>query len=113
MLDLSKFTPQELDVLLDALDLYEQKKSAEVSDYQRIRTVSEIIEAHARHCTNCQEKEVASAMRGIREELAGKEKDAEQNKKVLRERVTLLKAKLIMLQQSDAADRVLKDASDG
>lgn len=116
MLDTKKLTDQEVEILLDSLDFYEKLKNSDEMEYSKMREAAEVIESQLKRQIseqNIDDKDgIGSILQGInnyKKEMLQRERDAILNKKINREKITLLKAKLILLQQEKAIDSVFKN----
>lgn len=116
MLDTKKLTEQEVEILLDSLDSYEKLKNADEMEYSKMREAAEVIEGQLKRQIIDQNTEdqngISSILYGInnyKKEMLQREKESILNRKITREKITLLKAKLILLQQEKAIDSVFKN----
>ncbi len=117
MIDTKKILDYEVDFLLDSLDFYEKVKFVDDMEYSKMREMIEIIEGQIkRQVDSNEEKEgqenALSILTGItnyKKEVLRKEKESLLNKKIAKEKITLLKAKLILLQQEKAVDSIFKN----
>jgi hypothetical protein len=120
MIDTKSFLEHEVDFLLDSLDFYEKIKFMDDVEYSRMREMAEIIEGQIKRQIKFEEennnediKENASViLNGItnyKKEVLQKEKQALISKRINKEKITLLKAKLILLQQENAAESIFKN----
>lgn len=110
-MDVSKFTREELDLIQDALTYYEQRHAGDKDKWNNMRGITSTFEAAARKQVADQEDETAQQFIGMMESLQEElqlhiEKENTSNK-VERERITLLKAKMILVQQGKAVDQFL------
>ena len=116
MISTKSFTDQEIDILLDSLEIYEQTRSSYDLEYARMREVADVLESQLnRQIETSEEAETSevvtsyvSALNSFKREMILREKEAITNKKIIREKTTLLKAKLILLQQDRAVDTLFK-----
>ena len=119
MIDTSKFSEQELDFILDALDAYEEKSNFRVNDFERLHMYTEMLEGHIRRMEDKGEqnegdaKDMLARLDSVNAELRDQEKKMKGQRRNTRDRVALLKAKIIMLRDSKAADRLWEEASEG
>lgn len=116
MISTKSFTDQEIDILLDSLEIYEQTRSSYDLEYARMREVADVLESQLnRQIETSEEAETSevvtsyvSALNSFKREMILREKESITNKKIIREKTTLLKAKLILLQQDRAVDTLFK-----
>lgn len=115
MLDTKKITEQEVEILLDSLDFYEKIKNSDEMEYSKMREAAEVIESQLKrqiNDENIEEEGIINILQGInnyKKEMLLREKEAILNRKINREKITLLKAKLILLQQDKAIESVFKN----
>lgn len=117
MIDTTKFTEQELDFILDALDAYEEKSNFKVNDFERLHMYTEMLEGHIRRMEEKEgngddAKEMLERLDSVNIELRSQEKKLKGQRKNTRDRVALLKAKIIMLRDNRAIDRLWDQASE-
>jgi len=116
MISTKSFTDQEIDILLDSLEIYERTRSSYDLEYARMREVADVLESQLnRQIETSEEAETSEtaasyvgALNSFKREMILREKEAIINKKIIREKTTLLKAKLILLQQDRAVDTLFK-----
>lgn len=116
MISTKSFTDQEIDILLDSLEIYERTRSSYDLEYSRMREVADVLESQLnRQIETSEESETSEtaasyvgALNSFKREMILREKEAIINKKIIREKTTLLKAKLILLQQDRAVDTLFK-----
>jgi hypothetical protein len=117
MIDTKKISDQELDFLLDSLDFYEKVKFMDDMEFSKMRETVEFLEAQIKRQVTSQKDgevddyslNVLSGLSNYKKEVLNREKEAILNKKITREKITLLKAKLILLQQEKAVENVFKN----
>lgn len=115
MIDTKKITDQELDFLLDSLDFYEKIKFMDDMEYSKMREAVEMIEGQIRRQVedsgdvNDTTTSILTGLSNYKKEVLQKEKQLILNRKLAREKITLLKAKLILLQQEKAVESVFKN----
>jgi len=117
MLDTKKLSEQEVEILLDSLDFYEKLKNIDEMEYSKMREAAEIIESQIKRQISDQSFEeqdgstnnILQGINNYKKEMLQREKEAILNRKINREKITLLKAKLILLQQEKAIDSVFKN----
>jgi|SRR5215831_9524301 len=90
------FTDSDLDTILDALDEMERKDAEYLPSIEKLLKI----------LPEPSDPELHHAYGEFRKDMARQEKKLKQEKKLRRERITLLKAKIIMLQQERAIDRL-------
>jgi len=115
MIDTKSFTDQEVDILLDSLDIYEKIKSPDDLEYVRMREVAEVLEGQLNRQIDVAAGDIPEgatsfivALNSFKKEMLLREREAVINRKIIREKTTLLKAKLILLQQDHAVDTLFK-----
>jgi len=115
MIDTKTFTDQEVDILLDSLEIYERARSPDDLEYARMREVADVIESQLNRQIEAAGEEAlegassyVNALNSFKREMTLREKEAIMNRKIIREKITLLKAKLILLQQDRAVDTLFK-----
>ena len=115
MISTKSFTDQEIDILLDSLEIYEKARSPDDLEYARMREVAEVLESQLNRQIEVAGEDIseaassyAGALNSFKREMILKEKEAVINRKIIREKTTLLKAKLILLQQDRAVDTLFK-----
>lgn len=115
MIDTKSFTDQEVDILLDSLDIYEKIKSPDDLEYVRMREVAEVLESQLNRQIDVAAGDIPEgatsfivALNSFKKEMLLREREAVINRKIIREKTTLLKAKLILLQQDHAVDTLFK-----
>lgn len=120
MIDTKSFSDQEIDILLDALDIYEKTKSPDDLEYVRMREVADVLEGQLKRQVDIESEEISheaisfvNALSSFKKEMILKEKEAISAKKLMREKITLLKAKLILLLQDRAVDSLFEDNRNG
>ena len=116
MIDTKKILDHEVDFLLDSLDFYEKIKFIDDIEYSKIREMVEIMEGQMkRQIESSDRKEeegvsaILSGLTSYKKEIMNREKEALMSKKIAKEKITLLKAKLILLQQEKAVESVFKN----
>lgn len=114
MLNTKNLTDQEVEILLDSLDFYERLKNVDEMEYSKMREIAEVIEGQIKRQIEQNEDQENSGgiLQGIsnyKREMLQREKEAIISRKINREKITLLKAKLILLQQEKAIDSVFKN----
>jgi hypothetical protein len=90
------FTDSDLDTILDALDEMERKDAEYLPSIEKLLKI----------LPEPSDPELHRAYGEFRKDMAKQEKKLKQEKKIRREKITLLKAKIIMLQQERAIDRL-------
>jgi hypothetical protein len=95
------FTPADLDTILDALDELERK------DLEFLPSIEKLLKILPE--PRCEEHHQAYS--DFRKDLLGQEAKMKKQKKMARERITLLKAKIIMLQQAAGVEQLFDEAS--
>jgi hypothetical protein len=115
MINTKSFTDQEIDILLDSLEIYEKTRSPDDLEYARMREVAEVLESQLNRQIEVSGEDISElassyvgALNSFKREMILKEKEAITNRKIIREKITLLKAKLILLQQDRAVDTLFK-----
>jgi len=115
MINTKSFTDQEIDILLDSLEIYEKTRSPDDLEYARMREVAEVLESQLSRQIEVSGEDISElassyvgALNSFKREMILKEKEAITNRKIIREKITLLKAKLILLQQDRAVDTLFK-----
>jgi len=109
MIETATLTEQEVDTILDALDIMESRHNNDQFDIHRLRSVLDVAESAIKDNTDQEQAQtLGSMLNSAREKLTKAENDNRTQRKVTRERLTLLKAKLIMLQQDKAADKAFQ-----
>ena len=96
-----KFTPADLDTILDALDELERK------DLEYLPSIEKMLKILPE--PRCEEHHQAYAE--FRKDLIGQQEKLRKQKKMAREKITLLKAKIIMMQQADSIDQLFEDSA--
>jgi hypothetical protein len=115
MIDTKKILDHEVDFLLDSLDFYEKIKFIDDIEYSKIREMVEIMEGQMKRqieSSDRKEEGVSAILYGLtsyKKEIMNREKEALMSKKIAKEKITLLKAKLILLQQEKAVESVFKN----
>jgi hypothetical protein len=117
MIDTKKILDYEVDFLLDSLDFYDKYKFVDDMEFSKMRESVELLENQIKRQIASKEEEdldqhpigILSGLSNYKKEILNKEKEALLTKKLIRERVTLLKAKLILLQQEKTAENVFKN----
>jgi hypothetical protein len=118
MIDTKKILDHELDFLLDSLDFYEKVKFMDDMEFSKMREAVELLESQMKRQVASAQQEggadeyslsVLAGLSNYKKEVLIKEKEAILNKKLTREKITLLKAKLILLQQEKAIDNIFKN----
>ena len=98
-----EFTQSDLETLLDALYTYEAKDD-DIPDKLEIlvKTLPDI----------CDDEENSNILRKIKCDLTSKESKLRKERKIRRERITMLKAKIIQAQQEYATDKLFNGGDD-
>jgi hypothetical protein len=118
MIDTKKILDHELDFLLDSLDFYEKVKFMDDMEFSKMREAIELLESQMKRQVTAAQQEgnvdeyslsVLAGLSNYKKEVLVKEKEVILNKKLTREKITLLKAKLILLQQEKAIDNIFKN----
>ena len=111
MLDTSKLTKEEMQLIQDALTLYEQRNGDQKEKSQKILSIVSMFEAAARRTgDNEQTQQFLGMMEQLKTEMVNHSREEESTARVERERITLLKAKLILAAQGKAVDKFLSDS---
>jgi hypothetical protein len=116
MIDTKKILDHEVDFLLDSLDFYEKIKFIDDIEYSKIREMVEIMEGQMRRQIESSDRKeedgasaILSGLTSYKKEIMNREKEVLMSKKIAKEKITLLKAKLILLQQEKAVESVFKN----
>lgn len=109
------FTSQELDALMDALDDWEYRDVEMLSVIERLKRLPEPpaineedfeTEESFNYAKNYRESFVS-----FKKQMLEQEDKARSDRKFRRERATMLKAKIILMKDSKAADDIFDDAA--
>jgi hypothetical protein len=98
-----EFTPQDLDTILDALDEWETK------DVELLELIEKL--KHIPDPPEDANPEYREYFLEFKKHMLSQEHKARSNKKQRRERAVLLKAKIILMNQSRAADKLFDESS--
>lgn len=118
MIDTKKILDHELDFLLDSLDFYEKSKFMDDMEFSKMREAVELLESQMKRQVASAQQDgtvdeyslsVLNGLSNYKKEVLLREKELILNKKLTREKITLLKAKLILLQQEKAVDNIFKN----
>jgi len=97
-----EFTPQDLDTLLDALDEWETK------DVELLELIEKL--KHIPDPPEDANEQYRETFLEFKKQMLSQEPKARSNKKQRREKAVLLKAKIILINQSRAADKLMEEA---
>jgi hypothetical protein len=114
MMNISSLTKEEMVLIQDALTHYEQRHGDQKDKWQKILAITSVFETAARKNSNgsgdYDNEKFVSMMEQLQIELKRHIKDEESTTRVERERVTLLKAKMILAAQGKAVDQFMSDS---
>jgi hypothetical protein len=102
----SDFTKEDYRTILEALDDWEFKDVELLNMIQKLKHLEDPPEG------SCPDDFRESFM-SFRQHMLSQEADAKQRREIRREKSTLLKAKIILMNQRKAAEKALEDASSG
>lgn len=97
-----EFTPQDLEVMLDALDEWETK------DVELLELIEKL--KHIPDPPEDANEQYREHFLEFKKHMLSQEHKARSNKKQRREKAVLLKAKIILMNQSRAADQIMEEA---
>jgi len=102
----AKFSSQDLDTLLEAMDEWERVGGEQLNFIKMLENIPDLAFADL-------PPEMKDAFEKYKQQQMGKKREIEKSRKVRGEKATLLKAKLILLLQRAAANRLAGDGPDG
>ena len=96
------FTKQDLDTLLDALDEWETKGQDLLHIIEKLKIIPDP--------TDDVPEEYREGFLNFKRSMLAQEPEAKKDKKMRREIATMMKAKIILMNQSRAADQMMDEA---